>query len=163
AEGARGRTLQPPPRPVRRRQLRGRAGDRRRGGGRGGGGGAGLRPPRAPGGRAHPALPGSGPAFPLPPPSPCGGAPPAARGARARVLLGDPSQLAQPSRAAHPPGAEASALEHLLGPRATIPAGLGLFLPVTRRMHPDVSRFVSEAFYEGRLESAPSCSVQSLA
>jgi predicted RecB family nuclease len=82
--------------------------------------------------------------------------------ARNLVLLGDPRQLAQPSKAAHPPGAEASALEHLLGDHATMPAELGLFLPITRRLHPDVSRFVSEAFYEGRLESDPACASQSL-
>jgi uncharacterized protein len=43
-----------------------------------------------------------------------------------------------------------------------MPAELGLFLPITRRLHPDVSRFVSEAFYEGRLESHPACASQSL-
>ena len=37
------------------------------------------------------------------------------------VLLGDPQQLAQPSDVAHPPGAGASALEHLLGDHATMP------------------------------------------
>ena len=82
--------------------------------------------------------------------------------ARNLVLLGDPRQLAQPSKAAHPPGAEASALEHLLGGDATMPAGLGLFLPVTRRLHPAISRFVSEAFYDGRLEAHPSCAARSV-
>ena len=82
--------------------------------------------------------------------------------ARNLVLLGDPRQLAQPSKAAHPPGAEASALEHLLGVHATMPASRGLFLPVTRRLHPEVSRFVSEAFYDGRLEAHPSCAARSV-
>ena len=35
--------------------------------------------------------------------------------ARNLVLIGDPQQLAQPSQAAHPPGAGVSALEHILG------------------------------------------------
>ena len=35
----------------------------------------------------------------------------------------------------------------------TIPPERGVFLDHTRRMHPDVCRFVSEAVYEGRLES----------
>jgi uncharacterized protein len=82
--------------------------------------------------------------------------------ARNLVLLGDPRQLAQPSQAAHPPGAEASALEHLLGAHVTMPAERGLFLPVTRRLHPEVCRFVSEAFYEGRLEAEPDCALQSV-
>ena len=42
--------------------------------------------------------------------------------ARNLILLGDPQQLAQPSHATHPPGAGASALEHILGDRATMPA-----------------------------------------
>ena len=48
-------------------------------------------------------------------------------------------------------------LEHLLGEHETIPEDLRLFLEQTRRMHPDVCRFVSEAFYEGRLDSIPEC------
>ena len=85
-----------------------------------------------------------------------------AASARNLVLLGDPRQLAQPSKAAHPPGAEASALEHLLGDNATMPPGLGLFLPITRRLHPRVCDFVSEAFYGGRLEAHPSCAARSI-
>jgi uncharacterized protein len=78
------------------------------------------------------------------------------------VLLGDPQQLAQPSKGAHPPGAGASALEHLLGDHATIPADRGLFLATTWRLHPALCDFVSEAFYEGRLEPDPACRTQCL-
>ena len=74
--------------------------------------------------------------------------------ARNVMLLGDPQQLAQVSQAVHPPGAGASVLEHLLGEHTTIPPERGLFLDETRRMHPDVCRFISEAIYEGRLESS---------
>ena len=42
------------------------------------------------------------------------------------VLLGDPQRLAQPSEVAYPPGAGASALEHILGDHATVPADAGL-------------------------------------
>ena len=35
--------------------------------------------------------------------------------------------------------------------RATVPPDRGVFLAETRRMHPDVCRFISEAVYEGRL------------
>jgi uncharacterized protein len=82
--------------------------------------------------------------------------------ARNLVLLGDPLQLAQVSQAVHPPGAGASVLEHLLGEHATIPSERGLFIDETRRMHPDVCRFISEAIYEGRLESFADCARQSL-
>ena len=73
------------------------------------------------------------------------------------VLLGDPRQLAQPSAAVHPPGAGRSALEHTLGEHQTVPPGLGLFLDVTWRLHPDLCRFVSEVVYQGRLSADPSC------
>jgi uncharacterized protein len=71
------------------------------------------------------------------------------------ILLGDPLQLAQVSQGTHPPGSGASVLEHLLGDHGTIPTHRGVFLDQSRRMHPDVCRFVSRAVYEGRLDSAP--------
>jgi predicted RecB family nuclease len=71
--------------------------------------------------------------------------------ARNLVLLGDPQQLAQPSQATHPPGAGASALGHILGERATMPEGAGLLLDRTYRMHPDLCRYTSEVFYDGKL------------
>jgi uncharacterized protein len=48
-------------------------------------------------------------------------------------------------------------LEHVLSDHETIPEELGIFLEQTRRMHPDVCRFISEAFYESRLESILQC------
>ncbi len=42
-------------------------------------------------------------------------------------------------------------LEHLLGDDATVPPERGVFLERTRRMHPDVCRFVSEVVYDARL------------
>jgi predicted RecB family nuclease len=71
--------------------------------------------------------------------------------ARNLILLGDPQQLAQPSHATHPPGADASALEHILGDRATMPAAAGLLLDQTWRMHPDLCQYTSAAFYDGKL------------
>lgn len=67
------------------------------------------------------------------------------------VLLGDPQQLDQPQKGLHPPGADVSALGHLLNGRATIADDQGIFLTETRRLHPDVCAFTSEIFYEGRL------------
>lgn len=69
------------------------------------------------------------------------------------VLLGDPMQLAQVSHASHPGGAGSSALEHVLGEHLTMPEDLGLFIEHTRRMHPDITAFTSEVFYDGKLES----------
>lgn len=78
-----------------------------------------------------------------------------AAGAKCLVLLGDPQQLEQPQQASHPPGAEASALEHILGDHQTIPDEAGLFLQQTRRLHPAICAFTAEVFYEGRLSSYP--------
>nr|WP_249817362.1 ATP-binding protein [Bradyrhizobium sp. 179] len=71
------------------------------------------------------------------------------------VLLGDPRQLEQPIQGSHPDGADVSALDHILGPHATVPPDRGLFLPETWRMHPTICAFNSELFYEGRLFSRP--------
>ncbi len=78
------------------------------------------------------------------------------------VLVGDPRQLAQPSKGTHPIGAGVSALEHLLANRATIAADQGLFLNVTRRLHPGICAFVSELAYDGRLHSLPECGRQTV-
>ncbi len=71
------------------------------------------------------------------------------------ALLGDPQQLAQPSDVAHPPGAGASALGHVLGEHATMPPGAGLLLDQTWRMHPRLCQFTSDTFYDGRLTADP--------
>ena len=55
----------------------------------------------------------------------------------------------------HPFGSGASVLRHLLGDDATVPPDRGLFLERTYRLHPDVCGYISEEFYEGRLEPAP--------
>jgi uncharacterized protein len=77
--------------------------------------------------------------------------------ARRLVLLGDPLQLAQVTQGVHPDGSGVSVLEHVMADRETIPEELGLFLEETRRMHPAVCRFVSDAFYESRLRSIEAC------
>jgi predicted RecB family nuclease len=72
--------------------------------------------------------------------------------AKSLVLFGDPAQLDQPQKGSHPPGADASALEHLLGSALTMPPERGVFLPQTRRLSPAICHFTSHVFYEGRLE-----------
>jgi len=78
------------------------------------------------------------------------------------VLLGDPQQLDQPLQGSHPPGAERSALAHLLDGRPTMPPELGLFLERTWRLHPDICDFTSEVFYADRLEPQPGMERQGL-
>lgn len=78
------------------------------------------------------------------------------------ILLGDPQQLDQPMQGSHPPGAERSALAHLLDGRFTIPNELGVLLDETWRLHPDICAYTSEVFYEGRLKPAHGTAVQRL-
>lgn len=75
------------------------------------------------------------------------------RAARNIVLVGDPRQLPQVIQGSHPEPANMSCLEWMLGEHATIPPDRGIFLPISRRMHPDVCSFISGQVYEGRLAS----------
>lgn len=75
--------------------------------------------------------------------------------ANSLVLVGDPRQLEQPQQGVHPPGADVSAMDHLLDGTATIPPDRGLFLAETWRLHPDICAFTSEMFYDGRLHARP--------
>ncbi len=77
--------------------------------------------------------------------------------ASSMVLLGDPQQLPQVTRAAHPGSSGASVLTHLLDGRSTIAADRGFFLTESWRMHPDVCAFVSEHSYDRRLRSCADC------
>jgi predicted RecB family nuclease len=69
------------------------------------------------------------------------------------VLVGDQMQLSQPSKGQHPGGSGVSGLDYLMGDWATVPPDRGVFLEHTWRMHPQLCRFVSKAFYDGRLKS----------
>ncbi|GEC31701.1 nuclease [Sinorhizobium fredii USDA 205] len=84
------------------------------------------------------------------------------RAARNIVLVGDPRQLPQVIQGAHPEPADLSCLEWMLGDHATVPPDRGIFLPVSRRMHPDVCRFISDQVYEGRLTNHADTARQAL-
>ena len=79
------------------------------------------------------------------------------------IFLGDPNQLSQPTQGTHPPGVNRSVLDHLIQKKPTMPSDYGLFLETTYRLHPTVCRFISEAFYDGRLEPDESTMGQMLA
>ena len=80
---------------------------------------------------------------------------PSPRPHRASCFWEIPRQLEQPIQGSHPDGVDVSALDHILGPHATVPADRGLFLAETWRLHPLICAFNSELFYEGRLHSRP--------
>src|SRR5207248_10209775 len=79
------------------------------------------------------------------------------------ILLGDPNQLRQPSHGIHPDGVDQSVLDHVIQDQSTMPAAYGLFLETTYRLHPTVCAFVSEVFYDGKLEPDVSTKRQNLA
>ena len=78
------------------------------------------------------------------------------------VLLGDPQQLEQPLQCSHPEGSDVSALYHWLDGAETMPNGMGLFLDETYRLHPDIARFTSEVYYQGKVKSRPGLEQQSI-
>jgi hypothetical protein len=80
--------------------------------------------------------------------------------ARSIVLVGDPNQLPMVSQGVHPDDVGASALEHLVGSATTVAPGRGLFLDVTRRLHPSINAFISEAFYDGLLTAHETTATQ---
>ena len=84
------------------------------------------------------------------------------RAARNIVLVGDPRQLPQVIQGAHPESANLSCLDWVLGVHATVPPDRGIFLPVSRRMHPSVCEFISDQVYEGRLDSHPDTARQAI-
>jgi predicted RecB family nuclease len=74
------------------------------------------------------------------------------------ILLGDQNQLSMPTQGTHPGESSLSSLVYLLRGHAVVPPSLGVFLETTYRLHPDVCKFISGSFYEGKLHSSPSAS-----
>lgn len=69
------------------------------------------------------------------------------------ILMGDQMQLGQPIQGTHPGESGMSILDYLLEDHATIPSDIGVFLPKTFRMHPNVCDLISRQVYEGKLSS----------
>ena len=82
--------------------------------------------------------------------------------ARSIVLIGDQNQLPMVTQGVQPGGAVASSLEHLVGEAQTMPPEHGLFLETSRRMHPDVNAYISQAFYGGLLTTHPKTALRNV-
>lgn len=78
------------------------------------------------------------------------------------VLIGDQMQLPQPSSADHPGDSGKSILEYLLEDKDTVDEDKGIFLNNSFRMHPDINNFISDSFYDGRLNCDDQTSKRSL-
>jgi predicted RecB family nuclease len=96
-----------------------------------------------------------------------------ARSAANIILLGDQMQLEQPIQGTHPGDSGMSSLQYALKDEilslpdapvyhAVVPSDYGLFLGESRRMHPQICKFISESIYEGRLSSHPGCAAQKI-
>ena len=81
----------------------------------------------------------------------------ASRGAKNLVLIGDPQQLPQVTQANHLCGAGASVLEHVMGDSNVVAEDQGVLLNETHRLRPEVCDFISEEFYDAKLESHEKC------
>ncbi|MFZ9815655.1 MAG: AAA domain-containing protein, partial [Candidatus Kapaibacteriota bacterium] len=66
------------------------------------------------------------------------------------ILVGDHKQLLSPIKSTKHDGAEISGLEYFAD-ADVLHASKGVFIEKTRRMHPVISSFDSEMFYEGKL------------
>jgi uncharacterized protein len=82
--------------------------------------------------------------------------------ARNIVLVGDQMQLAQPVQGVHPGESGLSCLEYLLQDKATVPVDRGILLSESRRLHPALCSFISEAIYDGRLTAHPDAAARKL-
>ncbi len=67
------------------------------------------------------------------------------------------------TQAVHLEGGGLSALAHIIGDDATLPDDRGVFIRETRRMHPDICRFISDQIYEGQLTWHKNCEQQTIA
>jgi uncharacterized protein len=84
------------------------------------------------------------------------------RAARNLVLVGDPMQLPQPLQGTHPGRSGESCLEYLIDGHRIVPPDRGIFMPISRRMHPKVCGYISSAVYEDRLHSDEAAGTQTL-
>lgn len=86
----------------------------------------------------------------------------ASRCAQNLVLVGDQMQLPQPIQGVHPGQSALSSLEYLLDGAHTTAPERGIFLPTTRRLHPALSKPISDVFYDGRLTNDLSTASQKI-
>jgi len=91
------------------------------------------------------------------------------------VLLGDQMQLSAPTGGTHPGLSGLSALEYLLtspsdalnsdsssSNSGVLPGHMGIFLPLSFRLHPNLCRVISDQVYDGKLYSHPGAAQRSL-
>ncbi|MGH7016064.1 MAG: TM0106 family RecB-like putative nuclease, partial [Caulobacteraceae bacterium] len=78
------------------------------------------------------------------------------------IVVGDQMQLPQPVQGVHPGESGLSCMDYAMMGHATAPPERGILLNVSRRMHPSICGFISEAIYDGRLSAHPTTANQRL-
>ena len=73
------------------------------------------------------------------------------------VLLGDPKQLPQVVKSSHEGGADLSVMEYLIGKDKNVDSSMGFYLGTTWRMRPEVTKYISEQFYDHDLSLNEIC------
>ncbi len=68
------------------------------------------------------------------------------------ILLGDQNQLPNVTQGSHPMGIENSVMSFCLGNNSIVGQEYGIFLPITRRLHPKICSYISDAFYQSQLK-----------
>ena len=69
------------------------------------------------------------------------------------ILLGDQNQLPNVVQGSHPMNVGASVMEFWLGNDSIVDDTQGMFLPITRRLHPKICNYISNSFYQSQLEA----------
>ena len=68
------------------------------------------------------------------------------------ILLGDQNQLPNVVQGTHPNNVGSSVMSYCLGVDSVVPPKNGIFLAETRRLHPKICQFISDKFYQGKLQ-----------
>ena len=68
------------------------------------------------------------------------------------ILLGDQNQLPNVVQGTHPNNVGSSIMNFCLGVDSVVPPKHGIFLGETRRLHPKICSFISDKFYQGKLQ-----------
>ena len=68
------------------------------------------------------------------------------------ILLGDQNQLPNVTQGSHPMGIENSVMSFCLGNNSIVGQEYGIFLPITRRLHPKICSYISDTFYQSQLK-----------
>ena len=72
------------------------------------------------------------------------------------ILLGDQNQLPNVTQGSHAMGIENSVMSFCLGNNSIVGEEHGIFLPITRRLHPKICNYISDSFYQSQLIPHPS-------